>query len=146
MKHRTFYIRGVGTLLCFALTICNIFSNESENSQNASIATNNLFADIISKDPVVRDHYVEIKEGIVVYGKAICKNTSTYLRYDRQFRIIASPIEDNVNFIYYLFTNNKKFFRRLKTGSVFEFKGKLMIATSINLSKDAYILDIVLEE
>lgn len=137
---------SIALCLCCTCALIILFTSPLKSFEPEAISTYELFVEMLSHDPIVRDQYIETKEGKTLYGKAIYKSASAYLRYDRQFRIIASPIEENVNFIYYLYTNNKNFFRRLKSGNIFDFKGKLILATSINLSKDAYILDIALEE
>lgn len=105
-----------------------------------------LFREILAVEPIVREKLMEGREGTPVSGKANFKSAGEFPRHDRRFRIIATPHEENISATYYLFTNNRNFFRRLKVGSVFEFTGKLTIATPTNLDKDEYIFDIVLDE
>ncbi len=114
--------------------------------ESSPLRMEDIFHELMASEPIVRDQMLERKEGIPVSGKAYFKSAGEYPRHDRRFRIIAISHEEQFGAIYYLFTNNKNFFRRLKEGNVFEFKGKLMIATPTNLDKDEYIFDIVLDE
>lgn len=114
--------------------------------ENAPIPIADLFREALARDVIAREQFLEQKEGTAVFGKAHFKSAGEYARHEKRFRIIAAPHEDNISALYYLFTNNKNIFRRLKEGDVLEFHGKLVITTPTNLNKNAFIFDIVLDE
>ncbi len=127
-------------------SIAALISLPISATENTSISIEDLFRDVIASEPIVREHMLERKEGIAIFGTALFKSAGEYPRHERRYRIIALPREEQFNAVYYLFTNNKNFYRRLKEGIVFEFRGKLVLATTTNLNKDAFIFDIVLDE
>lgn len=132
--------------LALVAAMAGMISAPASAIESSPLPMEDLFRELTASDPIIRDQMLERKEGIAVFGKAHFKSVGEYPRHERRFRIIATPHEKNFSAIYYLFTNNKNFFRRMKEGSVFDFRGKLVITTSTNLEKDEYIFDIVLDE
>jgi hypothetical protein len=60
-------------------------------TENISVPIADFFGEIIFKEPIAREQFLERQMGIMVFGKAVFKSAGEYLRHERKFRIIAAP-------------------------------------------------------
>ncbi len=77
--------------LALIIAMAGIVSAPVMATENISVPIADFFGEIIFKEPIAREQFLERQMGIMVFGKAVFKSAGEYLRHERKFRIIAAP-------------------------------------------------------
>lgn len=108
-----------------------------------------FYNEFIKTLPIFKDDTFESKINSIIH----CRGTITTItkdgRYRKNFRIILHDEEAekmNITLYYYVFFDSKETYAIVTKDTGFELTGQLMSYTPLNVKRDNYILDIVLEK
>lgn len=132
---------AIGALLCCLLAGGALHGEEGDTSLDDA-----FFSGLMSTEAIKRDGRFDALLSKPVLLRAVVKSVDDLRRYDRPYRITAVDEKMGSRMIYFLFTANERHKRRLRPGSTAEFRGTFMLYTPLALEKDAYILDIKLDD
>jgi hypothetical protein len=105
-----------------------------------------LFSDLAKADPMTRDlllssHINSVVEGIVTVVKMEEKQL-----YHKKLCIVATIYQQKISITFNIYTENTDYFELLQQGQKMSFKGQCVAVTPLGTKRDAYMLDIILED
>lgn len=104
--------------------------------------------EFVNESPITRNISVEKYLNNIVVAQGYVETVKKKNIYRRKYRI---ELIDNLNngklsIKYHVYTNNEEYMTLLNKGDLFEFKGQFVMYTPLNVKKDVYIFDIILED
>jgi hypothetical protein len=98
--------------------------------------------------PFARDPFWERNINRILYSKGYVESVKETTRYKRKYRIevIDKNSSDAFSIRYYVYTDNDEYVELLRKNVLFEFKGQFTVYTPLNSRRNAYILDVILED
>jgi len=115
--------------------------------REATILGREFYSGLQNAEPIRRDQFLEANLNLVLSGKGYVQSIDSFPRYRRRFRItVIGNQAENLNIIYYLFTDSEDYMKHVSKNDLFEFKGQFVIFTPLSSRRDSYIFDIILED
>jgi hypothetical protein len=106
-----------------------------------------FYINLQSADPIRRDLLLESRLNGILTGKGYVQSVEAHQRYHRRFRItVIGNQAENLNIIYYLYTDNEEFMKVANKNDLFEFRGQFVVFTPLSSRRDSYIFDVIMEE
>lgn len=133
--------------LMLLLLISGLAAGEEENKPLTLDAK--FYADIFKIPPVGRDAALESRLNSIVLGRGQIRGIEMIKRYKKAFRIVVvdqDSEKSNLKLTFYIYADSKSTHSMLKEKDLFEFSGQLVAYTPINIRRDTYVLDIILEK
>jgi hypothetical protein len=130
----------------FCWFLCSATAAEEVNPVSM---TGEFIRRISPTHPIRRDAYLGLYANSIVQGRGTVLLSDQKGRYKRKYRLVLEEGETRsyrIRIIYNVFLENEDTISMISAGAVFEFRGQLMTCTPLNTSRNAYVLDIVLQE
>jgi hypothetical protein len=125
-------------------------ASETGEEKKVTLYINNDFYTAFMKMPAVkRDDYLKERLNEIVMCRGIVLSIDKNGRYKKPYRIILRDTEGEkcgLSLTYYVFIESEDSVKLLSENRIFEFRGQIMSYTPLKISRDAYILDILLEK
>ncbi len=124
----------------FLLTT-SLFTDEVFIFNSANIAR------ISKMNPIERDKFILSLQKKIISARVIIDSVSVNTEYKRDYRIDSVfPDSNQIIFIFHIYSEKKDYIELMKKGDIFDFKGQLVLSTPLNIKRDRYIIDIILQE
>ena len=137
-------------LLTFFLMIFFQGDTHSEDNTDKKLYLNNNFYKKLSKiSSIERVEFIAKNKNNFVLGKGKIIFIDKKRRYKRKFRVVLVDQEaSKFNLIvrYYIFFNSELSISMLSLNQILEFQGQFMTLTPVNINRNIFIIDIVLEK
>ena len=138
------------TLLFFLALIPVLAFSETGEEKDVTLYINNDFCSAFMKMPaVMRDDYLKDRLNAIVMCRGKVVSIDKIGRYKKPYRVVLRDPEAEkygLFLTYYVFIESEDSVKLLAENEIFEFKGQIMSYTPVKVSRDAYILDILLEK
>ncbi|MGL4370870.1 MAG: hypothetical protein ACRCUT_14530 [Spirochaetota bacterium] len=96
---------------------------------------------------MARDEFWKKKLNMILESKGTISAVEEKSQFRRRYRItVTSGTENKLLLVYYIYTDNEEYIKILQPGEIFGFKGQFVMFTPVNTKRNAYILDLILED
>ncbi len=136
------------TALFFLIFYSFSFSDVIKKSREIVLLDKNFYMKLSGLHQMIRDDYLDEKINSMIQGRGVIISIEKKNRYNRDSRLIIIPAglkKYNLKIKYYIFLNDKTSISMLAENMTLEFKGQFMNYTPVNIKRNEYIFDIVLE-
>ena len=136
-------------LFLFLLPFFSVIASPLEKGKKTQVINQDFYRSISREAPVRRDLFLSKKINFLMQGRGIIKSVSPLIRYRKKLRIEIHDKDSEkfgLKLQYFLFTSNEGWSKDAIVGEMFEFKGQCMVITPLNIQRNAFIFDIVLED
>ena len=119
------------------------------NTDKILYLNNNFYKKLSKISSIERDTFLteNIKKFVLGKGKIIFIDKKN--RYKRKFRVVLvdqNASKFNLVIRYYIFFNSELSVSMLSLNQILEFQGQFMTLTPVNINRNTFIIDIVLEK
>ncbi|MBP7563425.1 MAG: hypothetical protein KA886_06510 [Candidatus Cloacimonetes bacterium] len=131
------------------LLIAALLSLASTNLISEDIFVfNSINLSKISKmNPIEKDKYILSIQKSIISSKVVIESVEQNTEYKRAYRITSVLSESNqISFIFHIYSEKKDYIDLMKKGDIFEFKGQMVLCTPLNIKRDKYIIDVILQD
>ncbi|MDY6934782.1 MAG: hypothetical protein SVZ03_11270 [Spirochaetota bacterium] len=137
---------GSATIILFMLTL-SLFSQNNDKKTEPVALNKEYYSKLAEIIPIKRDYFLDDELNKLFRGKGFVESVDVLQRFNRQYRIVLIDSDAvSLNIRLYIYTSNDEYLKTLQKGDLFEYKGQLVIYTPLNLARNSYIFDILLED
>ncbi len=139
--------RGIYRVVFITALLAILTITAATLSREYPVLGREFYAGLQNADPIQRDQYLESQLNMILTGKGYVQSIDSFNRYHRRYRItVISNQAENLNIIYYLFTDKEEYLKLVNKNDLFEFRGQFVIFTPLSSRRDSYIFDIIMED
>lgn len=101
----------------------------------------------IKSDPYTRDSFLRNNLNKIIETVVVVQNVEKSDMFRRGYCIYAKTVlAGKVTLFFHIYTENQEYSNLLSEGTKFSFKGQFLMFTPLNSKRDAYIIDVALED
>jgi hypothetical protein len=105
-----------------------------------------LFSELAKSDPMARDFLFSSYINTVVEGVGTVVKMEEKQQYHKKLCIFATINQQKIVLTFNIYTENTEYMGLLQQGQKMSFKGQCVAITPLSTKRDAYMLDIILED
>jgi hypothetical protein len=134
-------------LILTGLASTAAFSSDQDIEKLPVVMDGEFFSKLQSVNMIKRDAYLEKMNDRIVRGKGIVDSAAACGACEGKFRIIAQNADPHgIIVIFYIYTDNEKLAGKLKKGDGIDIQGQIKTFTPLNIRRDSFIVNIIMED
>lgn len=140
------------TIFIFLIISSFAFSNSENSNDKTSLPpleiSQKILAEVVREQPIARDSVWDKYFDRIIVARGYVQAVEKSQRYTKKYRIVMFDDLNNrrLSLKFHVYTDSSEYMTLLSKGDLFEFKGQFVMYTPINTKKDAYVIDVVLQD